>query len=109
MRKFLVVCLITGVCASFFIAGFMFQKASNAERDGYSLWSKHALFSFLPADVYAADNVCNITLATLHELRTRCTDTCQSVYGIMGNMIPYAGCVSGCSTYASTAMERCKN
>jgi len=109
MRKLLVACLITGVCAAFFIAGFMFQKAGNAERDGYGSWSKHALFSFLPADVCAADNVCNITPATLYELKTRCTDTCQSVYRDTGNMLPYAGCASGCSTYASIALERCKN
>ena len=107
MRKLLVVCVITGLCAAFFIAGFMFQKASNAERDGNSLWSKHALFSFSPANVCAAGNVCNITPATLNELKTRCTDMCQSVYGDMGNMIPYYGCSSGCEVFKQTALERC--
>jgi len=71
MRKLLVACLITGVCAAFFIAGFMFQKAGNAERDGYSSWSKRALFSFLPADVCAADNHKIVLLNRGNQLLTR--------------------------------------
>ena len=98
MRKLLVVCVITGVCAVFFIAGFLFQGVIKGEHVN-PIGQSHATFSFPSPSIAHAHTggICFVDGSNVSTHEESCRAGCRQ----RGTLeVALSACYTGCYIYS---------